>query len=62
MREARPQARAFYEIEAPKNNWSARELERQMSSLLFDRLAKSRDKKGLMKLATQGQQISRPIP
>ena len=60
MREARPQARAFYEIEAPKNNWSARELERQMSSLLFDRLAKSRDKKGLMKLATQGQQISRP--
>lgn len=58
MREGRFQARAFYEIETPKNNWSARELERQMASLLFDRLAKSRDKTGLMKLATRGQEIS----
>ncbi len=60
MREARFQARSFYEIETPKNNWSARELERQMASLLFDRLAKSRDKKGLMKLATRGQEVVRP--
>ena len=44
------QARAFYEIEAIKNNWSARELERQINSLLFERLAKSRDKKGVMRL------------
>ena len=29
-------------------------------SLLFDRLAKSRDKKGLMKLATRGQEVVRP--
>jgi predicted nuclease of restriction endonuclease-like (RecB) superfamily len=55
-----PEARAFYEIEAIKNNWSARELERQISSLLFERLAKSRDKAGLMKLATQGQEIATP--
>lgn len=61
MREGRFQARAFYEIEIPKNNWSARELERQMASLLFDRLAKSRDKVGLMKLATRGQEINRPV-
>jgi predicted nuclease of restriction endonuclease-like (RecB) superfamily len=61
MREGRSQARAFYEIEVPKNNWSARELERQMASLLFDRLAKSRDKMGLMKLATRGQEINRPV-
>lgn len=61
IREGRFQARSFYEIETPKNNWSARELERQMASLLFDRLAKSRDKTGLMKLATQGQELTRPI-
>lgn len=54
------EARAFYEIEAIRNNWSTRELERQINSLLFERLAKSRDKKGLMKLAKQGQEILRP--
>ncbi|MCU0568153.1 MAG: DUF1016 N-terminal domain-containing protein, partial [Oculatellaceae cyanobacterium Prado106] len=53
-------ARAFYEIEALKNNWSARELERQISSLLIERLAKSLDKSGLMQLATQGQVIQKP--
>ena len=43
--ESRVEARAFYEKEALRNCWSARELERQMSSLLYERLAKSRDKK-----------------
>jgi predicted nuclease of restriction endonuclease-like (RecB) superfamily len=60
LRVEKGDARAFYEIEAIKNNWSARELERQISSLLFERLAKSRDKAGLMKLATKGQEISAP--
>jgi predicted nuclease of restriction endonuclease-like (RecB) superfamily len=50
-------ARAFYEIETLKTNWSSRELERQINSLLFERLAKSTDKQGLMQLATQGQMI-----
>jgi DUF1016 N-terminal domain len=40
MRVDQPETRAFYEIEALKNNWSARELERQINSLLFERLAK----------------------
>lgn len=53
-------ARAFYEVEAVQNRWSARELERQINSLLFERLARSKDKAGLMRLATQGQQISAP--
>lgn len=53
-------ARAFYEIEALQNNWSARELERQISSLLFERIAKSTDKAGLMQLATEGQSIQTP--
>jgi predicted nuclease of restriction endonuclease-like (RecB) superfamily len=59
LRVGRADARAFYEIEAIRNNWSARELERQIASLLFDRLARSRDKRGLLRLATQGQQITR---
>ena len=53
-------ARAFYEIEAIRNNWSARELERQINSLLYERLALSKDKKGLIRLALKGQTIQRP--
>ena len=53
-------ARAFYEIEAVKNSWSARELERQVASLLFERLARSRDKEKLMTLAAEGQVIEKP--
>lgn len=61
LRVGRQQARNFYEIEAAKNAWSVRELSRQTGSLLFDRLAKSRDKAGLMALATRGQEVSQPI-
>ncbi|MEW5758778.1 MAG: PDDEXK nuclease domain-containing protein [Candidatus Omnitrophota bacterium] len=57
MRVDNPQARSFYEVECIKNNWSARELERQKCSLLFERLALSKDKKGLMKLAQKGQEL-----
>lgn len=57
MRVEKPQARSFYEVECVKNNWSARELERQKGSLLFERLALSKDKKGLVKLAKKGQEI-----
>ena len=60
LRVDRSEARAFYEIESIKNNWSARELERQICSLLYERLALSRDKKGLMRLATKGQEVQKP--
>ncbi|CAL7959124.1 putative nuclease YhcG [Gammaproteobacteria bacterium] len=60
MRESRPGVREFYQLEAEKNCWSGRELERQMASLLFERLAKSKDKKGLMRLARKGQEIIKP--
>ncbi len=56
----RQEERKFYEIEAINNNWSARELSRQIGSLLYDRLAKSKDKKGLMRLAYKGQEIIDP--
>ena len=42
------------------NNWSARELERQINSLLYERLALSKDKKGLLRLAAKGQEVQSP--
>ena len=57
MRVEESNARMFYEKECIKNVWSVRELERQKSSLLFERLALSRDKKGLLKLANKGQEV-----
>jgi predicted nuclease of restriction endonuclease-like (RecB) superfamily len=53
--------RLFYEIEAERNGWSQTELERQMHSHLFLRLRKSRDKAGVMALATQGQVLQEPV-
>lgn len=61
LRVGRQQARDFYEIEAARNAWSVRERSRQTASLLFDRLAKSRDKAGLIALATRGQEVLQPI-
>ncbi len=60
MRVPSAEARAFYEIEAIQNKWSSRELERQIGSLLFERLAKSKDKEGLLSLACKGQEIINP--
>jgi predicted nuclease of restriction endonuclease-like (RecB) superfamily len=56
----REPTRAFYEIEAVRQAWSARELERQIDSLLFERLARSKDKKGLMKLTKDGHRVAWP--
>lgn len=47
--------RKFYEIESIENNWSLRELQRQFDSSLFERLALSRDKEGVKRLAEKGQ-------
>ena len=61
LRVEKPAARSFYEIEAIQNHWAARELERQINSLLYERLALSRDKKGLLRLARKGQEIQGPL-
>jgi predicted nuclease of restriction endonuclease-like (RecB) superfamily len=52
--------RLFYEIEAGKEGWSVPVLERQIHSFLFARLLKSRDKNGVLKLATEGQAVKNP--
>ena len=51
--------RNFYEIETIENNWSLRELKRQVKSSLYERLALSRDKKKVKELSEKGQQIGR---
>ena len=43
-------ARSFYAKQSVIENWSYRELERQINSSLFERLALSRDKKGVLAL------------
>jgi predicted nuclease of restriction endonuclease-like (RecB) superfamily len=55
-----PLERGFYEQQSIKENWSIRELKRQKQSALFQRLALSKDKKGFLKLAKEGQQIQHP--
>lgn len=53
--------RHFYEIEAARNNWSLREMQRQFDSGLYERLALSRDKEGVRRLAEEGQTIEKPL-
>ncbi|MFH1825337.1 MAG: PDDEXK nuclease domain-containing protein [Candidatus Firestonebacteria bacterium] len=60
MRVENETARKFYELETVKNNWSTRELDRQINSLLFERISLSKDKKGVLKLAQKGQVIEKP--
>jgi len=55
-----PLARSFYEKEAVNNNWSFRELKRQINSQLFERLALSRDSSAVIKLAKRGHIIETP--
>jgi predicted nuclease of restriction endonuclease-like (RecB) superfamily len=54
------EARRFYEIEAYKQQWSKRQLQRQIGSGLYERLALSRDKDEVMRLATEGQVVEKP--
>jgi predicted nuclease of restriction endonuclease-like (RecB) superfamily len=55
-----PGERSFYEIEATNEGWSVPELRRQKASALYQRLALSRDKAGIRKLAKEGQIITKP--
>lgn len=50
-------ARSFYEKQCIKESWSVRELKRQRNSGLFERLALSKDKTGILELAQSGQVI-----
>ncbi len=49
--------RNFYEIETLSNNWSLRELDRQINSSLFERHSLSKENTSVVKLAQRGQII-----
>ena len=51
--------RSFYEKQCIKENWSVRELKRQKNSALFERIALSKDKKGVLELAKKGLLIEK---
>ena len=51
--------RSFYEIEATANQWSVRELQRQIASSLYQRLALGRDKGEIRRLAAEGQVVEK---
>lgn len=52
--------RNFYEKQSEKDNWSFRELKRQINSALFQRIALSKDKAGVMELARDGHEVLIP--
>lgn len=60
LRVEKPEARSFYENEAVAARWSTRELQRQVASLLFERLALSKDREGVLALAQRGHEIFQP--
>ncbi|ATV63112.1 PDDEXK nuclease domain-containing protein [Fusobacterium pseudoperiodonticum] len=51
--------RKFYEIEAIENNWSLKELKRQVNSSLYERLVLSKDKEKVKELSVKGQIIEK---
>jgi predicted nuclease of restriction endonuclease-like (RecB) superfamily len=52
--------RSFYEIESIENSWSVRELERQINSSLYERLALSKNKEKVKELSEKGQIVEKP--
>ncbi len=61
MRIENPAERSFYEIEASNQNWSEAHLKRQYNSSLYERLALSRNKDEIIKLANEGQTVEKPL-
>jgi DUF1016 N-terminal domain len=56
-----PLERSFYEKQTILEKWSTTELIRQKKTLLFLRLAATKDIEGILKLVKQGQIIENPI-
>ena len=48
---------SFYQRTAINENWSVRELRRQIDTALFERIALSKNAKGVMKMAAKGRLI-----
>jgi hypothetical protein len=55
-----PLERGFYEQQCAREKWAVRELQRQIRSSLFLRLAANREKPHILKLAAEGNIVSQP--
>jgi predicted nuclease of restriction endonuclease-like (RecB) superfamily len=60
MRIENSNERHFYEVQAANEQWTVRQLQRQYGSSLYERLALSRNKDEVMRLAKEGQTIEKP--
>lgn len=60
MRIENPDERHFYEIEAKRQNWGYKWLQRQYASSLYERIALSQDKDKVLNMAEKGQVIEKP--
>ena len=60
MRITNIEERHFYEIKSVKNDWSLSELKRQYDSLLYERLALSKNKDEVILLSEKEQIIEKP--
>lgn len=60
MRIQNEDERVFYENEIVSNNWSVRELNRQINTSLYERLLLSKNKSEILKLSQEGQIIEKP--
>ncbi|MDD6357576.1 MAG: PDDEXK nuclease domain-containing protein [Bacteroidales bacterium] len=60
MRIENPDERHFYEIEAKRQNWGYRWLQRQYASSLYERIALSQDKDKVLSMAENGQIVEQP--
>ncbi len=49
---------SFYSKQCENEKWSVRDLKRQMKTSLFERLALSKDKEGVLKLANEGHIVA----
>jgi predicted nuclease of restriction endonuclease-like (RecB) superfamily len=52
--------REYYELEALHNGWTAREMERQIHSMLYERLLLSNDKESVLALARREREVQAP--
>ncbi len=60
MRIENIEARSFYELECAQQQWSVKQLSRQVGSSLYERIALSRKKDEVMRLAQEGQTVEKP--
>ena len=56
-----PDKREYYELESVNNAWTARETERQINSMLYERLLLSNDKEAVLAVASKERIPEQPV-